>query len=469
MIINCAILCGGSGTRLWPLSRKKLPKQFLKLTNDKTMLQNTINRLNSSSCVNINKFIIICNKEHYFLVESQIEELKIKQDYIIVTEPIGRDTAPAVAISALLSYENNVTIVLPCDHVFKDDDFCETIAEGLKYVNNSIVTFGVKPTYPETGYGYIEIDNDTFKTISFKEKPDSAVALEYYKSGKYLWNAGIFMFENKTMIECFDKYAHDILQNCRKTLNSSKQENKLLHLNASIFEHTRIISVDYAIMENLTFDKEASKGAFTVPYNSKWSDIGSFKALYDECEKDEQQNVAHGSIMYNSSNCYVNGEREIACIGVKNLIVVDTRDALLICDKESSQDIKHVTKLVSNSELLDVHAKAFRPWGWYINIEGDSYSGFKVKRIGVYPGKRLSLQSHNKRSEHWVIVRGNAKVELGNTIHMLKENNHIYIPVKELHRIENIGDDMLEFVETQIGSYLGEDDIVRYEDDFGRI
>ena len=468
MSINCVILCGGSGTRLWPLSRKKIPKQFLSLTNDKTMLQNTICRLKELSNITIDKYILICNKEHYFLVESQIEQLKLEKEYLIVIEPQGRDTAPAIATSSLLSNENDITIVLPSDHVFNDIDFCQSIETGIQYVNNSIVTFGIMPTTPETGYGYIETNNE-YKTISFKEKPNVELAWQYVCDGRYLWNAGIFMFESKSMIECFRKYAPDIIEACRITLENSKTTNRLIELSSEYFMKSKCISVDYAIMEKLTNDSESIISAYTIPYKSKWSDIGSFKALYEECEKDAQKNVTNGSVMYKSRNCYVNSEKEVACIGINNMIVVDTKDALLLCDMESSQEIKNVIHLIKNKDLLDIHTKAYRPWGWYINIEGGTNTGFKVKRIGVYPGKRLSLQSHNRRSEHWVIVKGNAIVQVGNNFHNMTKDQYIYIPVKELHRIENVGEEILEFVETQIGDYLGEDDIVRYEDDFGRV
>lgn len=472
--INIAILCGGNGTRLWPLSRKKLPKQFLPLVNQKTMFQNTIQRfdfLQKNNKILLHKFLIICNETHKFIVEQQLQELNIN-NYIIITEPIGRDSAPAVLISSLIDDEENVTAIIPCDHVFDDKEFCNLLEVAVnQYIENSIITFGIKPTYPETGYGYIETNQDN-QTLSFKEKPQLETAINYLKNGNYLWNAGVFIFQNKNMIKCFQKYSKDIYQCCLETLKKSQNINNTISLDETQFKTCQSISIDYAIMEKISNDENKTIQLFTLPYLYKWSDVGSFKSLYNECNKDENNNVIKGNIVtLETQNCYIETDKKlVTTIGVENLVIVNTRDALLVTSQEKCQNVKKMlTKLKpSDQDLKIVHAKAYRPWGWYINVEGNDFSGYKIKRIGVYPGKRLSLQSHKKRSEHWVITKGKAKVQLNDDFIELTVNQHIHISVGALHRMENIGKDILEFVETQIGEYLGEDDIIRYQDDFGR-
>ena len=472
--MNIVILCGGNGTRLWPLSRKKLPKQFLSLTNDQTMFQNTVMRFQhlKQHTMQINQYTIICNKEHGFMVDEQMKALNLSDKYTIICEPFGKDSAPAVCIASLFGDEQDTTLIVPCDHIFDDEELCKLIYKGVnQYIDNAIITFGVKPTYPETGYGYIEINSDC-KTIGFKEKPDEVIAVSYIENGNYVWNAGLFMFYNKTMVNCFKKYAPDILNICKNTLDNSITRGNTLQLNNDLFQACESISIDYAIMEPLSLDDSACVSAYTLPYIHKWSDIGSFKSLYDESEKDTNENVIKcDTTLHETSGCYIDSDNaHVTMLGVTNLIVINHRDTLLIADKVHSQDVK---KIVNNlpedkSDLKVVHSTAFRPWGWYINVEGGDYSGYKVKRIGVYPGKRLSLQSHSKRSEHWVITKGRARVQLNNDTFDMGPNEHIYIPVEALHRMENIGDEIVEFVETQIGEYLGEDDIIRYEDDFGR-
>jgi len=470
---NFTILCGGTGSRLWPNSRELLPKQFLTLTNEYTMLQNTIIRIfNLITLFNIDlKITIICNKDHCHLVEKQVTELELHIDYQIICEPKGRDSAPAICISALLGDEEDCTFIMPCDHVLDNREFSNCIEKSFTYLDKSIVTFGIKPTRIETGYGYIQLDKN-LNTVQFIEKPDYETAKKYFESGAYLWNAGMFAFKNKNMLFCFQKYANDIYENCVETIKNTNICNSTVVLSNIPFVECRSISVDYAIMENLCNDI-SDIGKKTILYNSTWNDIGSYMALYDELEKDMENNVIHGDVMtIDTTNCYINTNGSlIATIGVNNLIIVNTDDALLICDKTNSQDVKKIVRRLKQSgrEEAVLHKTVYRPWGYYKNVEGNDTSSFKLKRISVYPGKRLSLQSHNLRSEHWVITTGKAKVQVGNDILLLNKDQHVYIPVKTLHRIENIGDELLEFTETQIGSYLGEDDIVRYEDDFGRI
>lgn len=478
------ILCGGSGSRLWPKSREKLPKQFLKLTNNYTMLQNTIFRIkniidNINDNINNknNQLIIICNKDHSFIVEKQIEEITNQLnnlDFTIITEPKGRDSGPAICIASLLGNENDNTFIMPCDHIFNDEEFTKCSLKAFQYLDNSIITFGIKPNKPEIAYGYIKIGENN-ETEEFVEKPNLELAKIYIESNNYSWNAGIFIFKNRNMLQCFSKYAPNIYQNCRETIvNSGNLNAKLINLNAEPFSTCEAISVDYAIMENLTKDKDENKNikALTILYSSHWNDIGSYTALYNEMIKDDNNNVLIGNTFnLNTKNSYIETEDIFtSVIGLDNIIVVNTRDSLLICNNDCTQDVKKVVEHLKKNgkEEALFHKKVFRPWGYYVNVEGENNSGFKMKRISVYPGKRLSLQSHNHRSEHWVIVKGTAKVQVGENFYTMKEDEYVYIPIKELHRIENTGNDLMEFTETQIGSYLGEDDIIRYEDDWGR-
>jgi len=473
------ILCGGSGSRLWPKSREKLPKQLLKLTNDYTMLQNTILRIKKIQTYLDIKIQIICNIDHYFIIEQQINELKdLNENIIIITEPKGRDSAPAICISSLLNNIDDYTFIIPSDHIFDDDKFVECCNNSIDYLNNSIITFGIKPDRIETGYGYIQVGDNNI-TQKFVEKPNYELAKTYIDEGTYYWNAGIFGFKNSNMIMCYEKYASDILDVCKKTLENVDLNKKLIHL-SNLFLSSRSISIDYAIMEKICKDEDIKNNItpITLLYNGYWNDIGSYEALYNELMKgsidnnDNNKNFIIGDVInYNTNNCYIDSENKLtALIGVKDLVVINTQDSLLICDKNKTQDVKLVVEHLKKNNRVEYmfHKKVFRPWGWYINVEGDDYNGFKIKRIAVYPGKRLSLQSHNHRSEHWVIVKGNAKVQVGNDNILLNADQNVYIPIKTLHRIENIGEELLEFTETQIGSYLGEDDIIRYEDDFGR-
>jgi len=471
---NFVILCGGSGSRLWPKSREKLPKQFLKLTNENSMLQNTILRImNFIKKTNDikSKIIIICNIEHSHIVERQLYELDCN-NFQIISEPKGRDSAPAICISALFGKPEDYTFILPCDHILDNNEIEKCINKALNKLDDSIITFGVKPSRIETGYGYIKID-DEFNTINFIEKPCYENAKKYFEDGTYLWNAGMFAFKNENMLLCYQKYASDIYINCIETIKKIDASNSNILLPSIPFVECRAISIDYAIMEKLCSDSSLNINKKTIPYNANWNDIGSYMALYDELDKNVDNNVIKGDVLtIDTNNCYIDSDHCItAVVGLKDIIIVNTDDALLICDKNKTQDVKKIVekiKVLKREEAI-LHKTVFRPWGYYKNVEGNDNSGFKIKRISVYPGKRLSLQSHNFRSEHWVIVNGNAKVQVGFDTLILHKNQHVYIPSKMLHRIENIGEDLLEFTETQIGSYLGEDDIIRYEDDFGRI
>ena len=493
MNLNFVILCGGSGSRLWPLSREKYPKQLLSLVNENTMLQNTILRVKNFShpIINYTHIIIICNKEHYFIIQEQIIELNLGFDVVIITEPVPRDTAPAVAIASLIGNDYDLSVVIPCDHVFNDNIFIKTLKEGIDNIQNKIVTFGILPTCPDTGYGYIKCNeindnkNNVKITEKFVEKPNLETAKKYIEEGSYYWNAGVFLFENKSMVKCFEKYASDILDICHETLEAVKIsgfENGILHLNYDIFSKCKAISIDYQIMENLCNDNDIDIERITIPYTSFWSDIGSFSSLHqyfiDNSENSNinitlDNNICRGDIIsLNTKNCYIESYKSlVATINLDNIIIINTPDALLVADKNSSQDVKKIVDILKkdNREERINHTKVHRPWGYYENIYGDNHSGYKVKKIVVYPNKKLSLQSHEKRSEHWVITKGLAKVQVGKDTLILHPNQHVYIPKETLHRMENIGEELVEFTETQIGEYLGEDDIIRYEDDFGRI
>ena len=479
-MVHFVVLCGGSGSRLWPKSREKLPKQFLSLTNEFTMLQNTVQRLlfletsmKKEEKEEKNKLLIVCNKEHTHIVENQLKELSLVMEYHIVSEPIGRDSAPAICISALLGSPYDISVVLPCDHVMDQEEFTRCCIQSLNYTENSIVTFGIQPTHPEIGYGYIQT-NPQLETIQFVEKPNLETAKKYIQEGNYLWNAGIFVFQNKKMLQCFEKYAPDILNQCTRTIKESVfTHSTMISLNESSFSRCRAISVDYAIMEKLCSDEKSPVHKITIPYQSYWNDIGSYLALYEQLEKDRNQNVLKGDVWtMDTRNTYVESEKGmVATIGVENLIIVNTEDALLVCTNDKTQEVKKIVEYLKKEKREEyiLHKKVYRPWGYYVNVEGKDDSGFKIKTITVYPGKRLSLQSHQFRSEHWVMVRGKAKVQVGAEEMYLEKDQHVYIPIQTLHRIENVGEELLEFTETQIGDYLEEDDIVRYEDDFGRV
>jgi mannose-1-phosphate guanylyltransferase len=453
------IMCGGSGSRLWPKSRSLLPKQFLNLVDtDLTMFQ--LNCQNVES-LNPKKYLIICNENHIHLTEKQLDDLNI-HNYEIISEPKGRDTCAAISVASNLCDENDNLVILTADHIWDKDNLCDCIKEGLQ--NQDCVTFiGIKPTYAETGYGYIHCENN--KVISFKEKPRKDIAEEYFKNGHYLWNSGIFMFPNKIINKELNKHQKELNDGIILTIKNSEKKGKILKLNKEYFEKIQSISIDYAVMEK----QENGK---IISYNGYWCDIGSFEALYNHCDKDDNGNIlSDDTLVFETKNCHIDSNKLVATIGIEDLIIIDDRDVLLIAKKDKTQMVKNVVKELEKrgrSEII-CHAKVFRPWGWYINIEGNDNSGFKVKRIGVYPGKRLSLQSHNKRSEHWVITKGKAKVQVGMDFIELNINQHVYIPKETLHRMENIGEDIVEFIETQIGDYLGEDDIIRYEDDFGRV
>ena len=462
------IISGGSGTRLWPLSRTLQPKQFIPLINDTTLFQDTILRLPKETA----NPIIICNENHRFLATEQLRQIG-KDSNGIILEPIGRNTAPAIALAALKlckTSEDPILLVLPADHLIENTlSFHESIkvAKGLAE-KNKLVTFGIVPKKAETGYGYIEADmNITSKFYnikSFKEKPNQEIANKYFKSGNYLWNSGIFMFKSSVYIDELKKFAPEILNCCEKSLRNEHQDFDFIRLVNDEFLKCPEQSIDHAVMEHTT-------NGTVVPLDAKWSDIGSWDALMNSKLKDNDGNVSEGDVILNDvQNTYVySSNRLVSAIGVSDLIIVDTQDALLVSNRKHAQNINNiVNKLKENTRPeVEYHRKVYRPWGNYDLI--DKGAGFQAKRILVNPGSKLSLQKHMHRAEHWVVVSGIAKITCGKKTYNLKKNQSTYIPKGEIHRLENQQKYALEIIEIQTGEYLAEDDIIRLEDDYDRV
>jgi mannose-1-phosphate guanylyltransferase/mannose-1-phosphate guanylyltransferase/mannose-6-phosphate isomerase len=467
------ILAGGSGTRLWPLSRGMYPKQLINLINEKTMLQETIMRL--SGFENIGNPIVICNDNHRFMVAEQLREIEVTTESILL-EPVGRNTAPALAIAALKLLSqglNPLLLVLPADHIIKDVPvFHDALNSGESFAQKGfLITFGIVPEMAETGYGYIRKGDqlkgpgstEVFKLAGFVEKPDKKTAEEYFKSGLYCWNSGMFMFKASQVIQELKKYAPEIITACEKALNSGKEDLDFYRLDAEAFEACPSNSIDYALME------KTDKGVM-VSLNAGWDDLGSWEALWKVGEKNKNGNVIQGDVLtLDVKNSYLKAtHRMIAAVGLENHIIIETSDAVLVSPRDRVQEVKQlVDQLKSNkrSEAI-LHRKVYRPWGAYEGI--DISSRFQVKRITVNPGSILSLQKHFHRSEHWIVVKGTAVVTKGDDTFVLKEDESTYIPVGETHRLENPGKIDLELIEVQSGSYLGEDDIERFEDVYGR-
>ncbi|ALG67075.1 mannose-1-phosphate guanylyltransferase/mannose-6-phosphate isomerase [Beggiatoa leptomitoformis] len=464
------ILSGGVGSRLWPLSREHYPKQLLALVGDKTLLQNTILRL--QGLVEPLHPLMVCNESHRFLVAEQLRTIEICANNILL-EPIGRNTAPAVAVAALQAiqqYPDALLLVLPADHLINATErFCETLKQAIPLAEaNYLVTFGIVPDCPETGYGYIKAAQQIAQTAGFTvekfvEKPNLAIAQDYVASGEYYWNSGMFLFKAKRYLEELEKFAPAIFTACQQALTHAVQDKDFLRLDAEYFRECPSDSIDYAVMEH-------TESAAILPLDAGWSDVGAWSALWAVSSHDAQGNVLLGDVIAeNVQNSYLRAEhRLLAAIGLDNHIVIETADAVLVAHKDHVQDVKKiVTHLKASArQEADLHRKVHRPWGTYENI--DVESRFQVKRIMVKPGSSLSLQMHHHRSEHWIVVKGTAKVTCGEETFLLTENQSTYIPLGVKHRLENTGKIPLEIVEIQSGAYLGEDDIVRFEDIYGR-
>ncbi len=450
------ILCGGSGTRLWPISRTLMPKQFVKLFNDRSLFQLSVDR-NKKIC---DYFYIVSNSEQYFLALDQID---IDADFLL--EPVGRNTAPAIALACMDIDPSEVVLVAPSDHLIKDEEaYKKAVKEAERLANeNNLVTFGIKPSYPETGFGYIESDGQSVK--SFKEKPDLTTAKEYLKKGNYYWNSGMFIFRAGVFLEELQIHSPDIYEACQQAYNSAQGiANNQKRITHEDMLNIPSDSIDYAVMEK-------SQRVKVVPSDIGWSDLGSFDALYEELPKDEfgnTKNDKHVSID-SKNNLIITNDKQIATIDIEDLIIIDTTDALLISKKGSSQKVKEVVTQLkkSSSELTNIHTLAHRPWGTYEVLL--DHTNYKIKRIIVNPGKRLSLQKHFHRSEHWIVVSGTATVTVGDEVKLIRPNESTYIKMGEIHRLENNGKIPVVMIEAQVGEYTGEDDIVRIEDDFERI
>ncbi len=472
-IICPIILCGGSGTRLWPLSRRSFPKQFLTLDpkDNKSLLQKTLIRI--STLKNIDSPILICNEEHRFIVAEQLRELKIKPKSIIL-EPFGRNTAPAIVIAALQACKNNCDphlLILSSDHEIKEEKkFLEIIKYSLNYSERGrLVTFGIVPNSPETGYGYIKSSKPINKIIGeeiseFIEKPNLENAKKYLKDDRFFWNSGMFLFKASTILKEAERLTPEILTNCKRSLNTDDKDFDFQRIKKEIFKDCPNISIDVAIMEKTNL-------GIVLPLDAGWSDIGSWDSVWKISEKDQNGNITIGNIyMENTKNCYIRSEKRLVTgIGLDNLIIIETDDAILVANKDCSQEIKKVVTNLRDKGVSEgiEHKRVYRPWGNYDAIAQDSR--WQVKLITVKPGNQLSLQMHHHRAEHWIVVQGTAKVNIDDKTLILSENESTFIPLGSKHRLTNPGKITLVLIEVQSGSYLGEDDITRFEDNYGRI
>lgn len=459
------ILSGGSGTRLWPLSRKHYPKQFLRLTSSYTMLQETALRLTG-----FNKPIAVCNDAHRFILAEQLQEIGQNPTSIIL-EPVGRNTAPAIALSAFKALEHNsdaILVVLAADHVIEDKEtFQKSVELAAEYAEQGkIVTFGIVPSTPETGFGYIQgekSDKSALKIKQFVEKPNRIKAQEYLESGDFFWNSGMFVMKASIYLEELKKFNAKMYDSALKAYSNATSDLDFVRIAKQDFELCPDDSIDYAVMEHTEL-------GIVLPISVGWSDVGSFSALWEVLPKDEHGNVNLGDVKnIESRNCLVQSENQfISTIGVEDLVVVGTKDSILVAHKDKVQNVKEIVKHLNHtgrSEHL-LHREVHRPWGKYDSV--DNGARYQVKRITVKPGASLSKQMHHHRAEHWIVVTGTAIVEIDEQETLLSENQSIYIPLGSTHRLTNPGKVNLELIEVQSGSYLGEDDIVRFEDTFGR-
>ena len=463
------LLSGGVGSRLWPLSRESFPKQFQDLTSDLSMLQETAARVDGLS--DVAPPLVVCNEEHRFLVAEQFRNEKRSAGAIIL-EPEGKNTAPAVALAALRAVQSDaaaILLVLPADHVIRQvEAFCEAVEQGLPFAQDGqLVTFGIVPTSAETGYGYLkrgeELAPNAFTLAHFVEKPDLATAEGYLDSGEYCWNSGMFLFSAQAYLDELGKFQPAMLAACREAMAATQTDIDFLRVDPKAFAACPADSIDYAVMEH-------TDRAVMVSLDCGWSDVGSWSALWDVADKDAQNNYIHGEVLVEDvKNSYLRSQdRLLAAVGVDNLVIVETPDAVMVADKNRVQDVKAIVnklKAAGRDEAKHQY-RVYRPWGSYESlVEGDQ---FKVKRIIVKPGERLSLQMHHHRAEHWVVVKGTAEVVRGEETMILSEDQSTYIPLGTKHRLSNPGVIPLELIEVQTGSYLGEDDIVRFEDVYGR-
>jgi mannose-1-phosphate guanylyltransferase/mannose-6-phosphate isomerase len=471
MSIIPVILCGGSGTRLWPLSRDSYPKQFLHLLENQSLFQATVERLRGITSENP---VAVTNDKHRFLVAEQLREIDQKAE--ILLEPMGRNTAPAIAAAAIRALQNEsspMLLVLPSDHHIEQIDvFSEAVNTGAQAAKDGkLVTFGVVPTRAETGYGYIHAETKplynaeqpVYAVNGFREKPDSQTAEQYLTSGEYFWNSGMFLFRADRYLEELEKFAPEILASCQQAVDQGQDDLDFFRLDKESFGSCPADSIDYAVMEK-------TDAACVVPLDAGWNDVGAWASLWDISPSDDSDNVIYGDVIaHDSSHCHIHSEsRLVTTLGVKNLVIVETSDAILVADKDAAQNVKEIVNELKNANRSEgtIHREVYRPWGKYDSV--DASERFQVKRITVNPGATLSLQKHHHRAEHWVVVTGTAEITCDDEIRILSENQSTFIPLGSVHRLRNPGKIPLELIEIQSGSYLGEDDIERYEDHYGR-
>jgi mannose-1-phosphate guanylyltransferase/mannose-6-phosphate isomerase len=462
------ILCGGAGTRLWPLSRELYPKQLLALFDDYSLLQNTITRC--AGHPDVAAPMLVCNEEHRFLVAEQLRKIEVEASRIIL-EPEGRNTAPAVALAAheaMKTDDDAILVILPSDHVIQQTAlFLEALTTAIDLAkDDALVTFGVVPDKPETGYGYIKKGMATgaaFQVDKFVEKPDVATASDFLQSGLYCWNSGMFVFKASTYLKELATHTPEIADAMTRATANVSADLDFTRVNADAFKSSPSDSIDYAVMEH-------TSDALVVPLDAGWSDIGSWDALWQISEKDEHNNTLVGdAVVHGVEGSLVWSEsRLVSVVGLKDVIVVETADAVMVASQDQAQDVKSIVNQLKGSGRIErtFHQKVYRPWGYYEGL--DAGPAFQVKRLGVNPGASLSLQLHHHRAEHWVVVNGIATVTVGEKVFDLNPNESCYIPLETRHRLQNLTEEPLEIIEVQSGSYLGEDDIVRFEDNYGR-
>ncbi len=477
------VLSGGSGTRLWPLSREKYPKQLLPLTGEDSLLQATVRRMDGLANVEVGAPLIVCNEEYRFVIAEQLRLMGKRGT--IVLEPAGRNTAPALTLAALAAEQEKsdpVLLVMPADHVIVDvQKFQEVVSSGIGFAaQGMIVTFGVIPESPETGYGYIQAGqpvppesskDHAYRIVRFAEKPDVASAKTYLDAGSYFWNSGLFMMRTSVWLSSMEICRNDILAACRNAWTHRSVDGDFIRVKKEEFVGCPSDSIDYAVMERIAVDRESSlPGGIVIPLSAGWSDVGAWDSLWKVLPKNDSGNVAQGDVLlHDCRNMLVMSEhRLVACVGTENMVVIETPDAVLVAPLEKAQDVKQIVDNLKREERPEgqLHRKVFRPWGSYDGI--DIGERFQVKRIVVKPGAALSLQMHHHRAEHWIVVRGTAQVTRGDTSFLVSENESTFIPLGTRHRLENPGCVPLEMIEVQSGSYLGEDDIVRFDDIYGR-
>ena len=465
------ILSGGSGTRLWPMSRKLYPKQFIPLREGRSLFQDTVARVKNLEN-GVQDPIVVCNDEHRFMAAEQLRLEEVERADIVL-EPVGRNTAPAIALAALQALQRDphaILLVLPADHILDaQDQFAGAIDVALQLcAEDYLVTFGIAPTRPETGYGYIKVgiglaDNRANKVEWFYEKPELAKAKEYVAAGKYFWNSGMFMFRASAILNELVKYEDTLAADVKSAFESRSKDLDFIRIQKEEFANCKSVSIDYAVMEK-------TNNAAMVPLSSNWNDVGSWHALWESSQQDNNANATTGDVLLEDcEGCYVHSSnRLVTAVGMKDTVIVETADAIMVTHRGHSQKVKNIVGKLTDKqrEEADIHRKVYRPWGDYESI--DFADRFQVKRITVKPKERLSLQKHHHRAEHWIVVNGTALVTRGEEEFLLSENESTFIPIGTIHRLENPGKIPLELIEVQSGAYLGEDDIERFDDEYGR-